>query len=219
MASQPQSASDRRPPPRLYLVTPAVADEHAFLSDFEAALDAADFAAVLLRLAVSDPRTLLNRAKHLVPAAQGRGVAVLLDGHADLVARCGADGAHLTGIEDVQAALGDLKPARMVGAGGMVTRHDAMLAAEQGVDYVMFGEPDAGGRRPAFEAVLERISWWSEVFQIPGVGFAESLGEVADLADAGADFVAVGGFVWEDVEGPAAAVARAAASLAVTEVA
>ena len=38
-----------------------------------------------------------------------------------------------------------LKPERIVGVGGLATRHDAMLAAEQGADYVMFGEPDQVG--------------------------------------------------------------------------
>ena len=35
-----------------------------------------------------------------------------------------------------------LKPERIAGCGGLATRHDAMLAAEAGADYVMFGEPD-----------------------------------------------------------------------------
>ena len=41
-----------------------------------------------------------------------------------------------------------------------------MLAAEAGADYVMFGEPDENGARPAFAAVEERVAWWAEVFEI-----------------------------------------------------
>ena len=67
-----------------------------------------------------------------------------------------------------------------------------MLAGEAGADYVMFGEPDAAGRRPAFDAVAKRVAWWAELFEIPCVGFAVGLDEVAPLAAAGADFVAVG---------------------------
>ena len=47
-----------------------------------------------------------------------------------------------------------------------------MLAAESGADYVMFGEPDADGARPPFEAIVERVEWWAEVFQIPCVAYA-----------------------------------------------
>ena len=79
----------------------------------------------------------------------------------------GADGAHLTGMHAFIEAIDQLKPDRIAGAGGLVTRHDAMLAAEQGADYVMFGEPDAEGERPAFAAIEERVAWWAEVFEIP----------------------------------------------------
>ena len=56
-----------------------------------------------------------------------------------------------------------------------------MLAAEAGADYVMFGEPDATGERPGFEAIEERVAWWAEVFETPCVGYAASLDEVAPL--------------------------------------
>ena len=96
----------------------------------------------------------------------------MLDGHAELVARAGADGAHLTGITEFTEAIGQLKPDRIAGAGGLATRHDAMLVAEQGADYVMFGEPDAEGQRPALATIEERVAWWAEVFEIPCVGYA-----------------------------------------------
>ena len=92
-----------------------------------------------------------------------------------------------------------------------------MLAAEAGADYVMFGEPDAAGRRPAFDAIAERVAWWAELFEIPCVGFAASLDEVEPLAAAGADFVAVGDCVFGDARGCAAAMADAARRLAVAE--
>ncbi len=180
-------------------------------------LAAADVAAVLLRLPATDERGQVNLAKALAPTVQERGAALLLDGHPDLAARAGADGAHVTGIDALEGALAALKPARIAGCGGLDTRHDAMLAAEAGADYVMFGEPDAAGRRPAFDAIAERVAWWAELFEIPCVGFAASLDEVEPLAAAGADFVAVGDWVFGDARGCAAAMADAARRLAVAE--
>ena len=138
--SRPKQA-DPRPAPRLYLVTPPIVEAQAFSARLAAALAAGDVAAVLLRLAAADERTQINRAKARAPVVQDKGAALLLGGHADLVARAGADGAHLTGIADFTAALEQLKPERIVGVGGLPTRHDAMVAAEAGADYVMFGEP------------------------------------------------------------------------------
>ena len=125
---------------------------------------------------------------------------MVLDGNADLVGRSGADGAHLTGIHALQGAMPGLKPDRIAGAGGMTTRHDAMLAAEAEADYVLFGEPDLNGERPGLSAIEDRVSWWAEVFELPCVAYATSPEEVGALAAAGADFVAVD-FVWDDPRG------------------
>jgi thiamine-phosphate pyrophosphorylase len=215
-ASRPKHA-DPRPAPRLYLVTPPVADAPAFSLSLAAALAAGDVAAVLLRLAAADERTQINRAKALAPIVQDKGAALLLGGHDDLVARAGADGAHLTGIAAFTAALEQLKPEWIAGVGGLATRHDAMSAAEAGADYVMFGEPGEAGQRPSFDAIEERVAWWAEVFEAPCVGYAASDEEVAPLAQAGADFVALGDWLWRDAPAIAATVASAAGQLRLPE--
>jgi thiamine-phosphate pyrophosphorylase len=203
--------------PRLYLVTPPVEDAEAFAADLTAALASADVAAVLLRLAPADEPSLIDRIKTLAPVVQDRGAALLLDGAPDLVAQSGADGAHVSGVDALQAAVPTLKPARIVGAGGLPTRHDAMIAAETGADYVMFGEPDAQGERPSFEAIEERLAWWAEVFQAPCVGYAQTLDECSRIAAAGADFVAVNDMIWTDSRGPAAAIAAVAGCMGFAE--
>lgn len=218
MTSRPKPA-DPRPIPRLYLVTPQLADVATFAGDLRTALAAADVAAVLLRLADADERALINRAKTLASVTQAKDVALILDGRAGIVARAGVDGAHLSGIDEFAAALATLKPERIAGAGGLATRHDAMLAAEDGADYVMFGEPGADGRRPAFAAIEERVAWWAEVFESPCVGYAAHFDEIALLAAAGADFVALGDWIWADARGAADAVARAARELIMPETA
>jgi thiamine-phosphate pyrophosphorylase len=215
MAERPKKA-EPRPAPRLYLMTPPVTDAAAFAVDLTAALAAGDIAAVLLRFADGDERSLINRAKALVPPVQNKGAALLLDGHAELAARAGADGAHLTGIGAFNDALGQLKPERIAGAGGLASRHDAMTAAEAGADYVMFGEPDSYGARPAFAAIEERVAWWAEVFESPCVGYAASPDEVAPLVRAGADFVALGDWLWRDT---VAAIVQASQHLRLPETA
>jgi len=200
MASRPTQA-EPRPQPRLYLLTPPLADTACFAAPLETALAAADVAAVLLRFQNAqgtDERSLINRAKTLAPAVQDAGAALVLDGHPDLVARAGIDGVHLTGLDDFPEALERLKPERIVGVGGLVTRHDCMIAAERGADYVMFGMPDANGRQPPFESLEERVAWWAELFELPCVAYAASLDEIAPLVAAGADFIALGDWLWRD---------------------
>jgi thiamine-phosphate pyrophosphorylase len=210
MASR-KPAEARRPAPRIYLVTPQAADPDGLKDALAGAIGAAD----LLCLAAADDRSLINRVKALAPVAQEKGAALMLDGHPEIVARAGADGAHLAGIDAFTAALATLKPARIAGCGALATRHDAMLAAQAGADYVMFGEPDRSGRRPSFEAITERVAWWAEVFEVPCVGFAAALEEVGPLAAAGADFVALGDWAMRDAH----ACAEAGRRLAVVETA
>jgi thiamine-phosphate pyrophosphorylase len=217
MASKRNLIEPQRPVPRLYLVTPQVSDPAGLMNALAAGLGAGDIAAVLLRLADADERTLINRAKPLAAVIQEKGAAFLLAGHAELVARTGADGAHLSGVDAFTAAIPTLKPERIAGCGGLASRHDAMVAAESGADYIMFGEPDEDGHRPSFEAVIERVAWWAEVFEIPCVGFAAAPQEVESLVTAGADFVAAGDWVFTDPRGPAAAVAEIARQLAAAE--
>src|SRR5205814_1785922 len=151
--------------------------------------------------------------KALAPAIQNAGAALLLDGqvldgHVELVARGGADGAHLSGIAALEDALPSLKPDRIAGVGGLATRHDSMAAGEAGADYVLFGEPDGNGARPSTDAIAERLQWWDELFEPPCTGFAVSRDEAGEFAAAGADFVLVGDLIWADPRGAEAALAE-----------
>ena len=202
-----------RPAPRLYLATPLVDDPASLLAELPGLLTSADVAAVLLRLTETDQRTMISRIKALAPVVQNAGAALLVDGHPEIVARGGADGAHLPGIAALKEALPSLKPDRIAGVGGLTTRHHSMDAGEIGADYLLFGEPDANGQRPSSQAIAERLDWWAELFEPPCVGFATSFEEAHDFAASGADFVLVGEFIWADPRGPKAALIEADAAI------
>src|SRR5947209_10519666 len=204
----------QRPVPRIYLATPPLGEETSFDDRLSEALAAADIAAVLLRLAPADDRSLIKRIKALAPLVQESGAALLLDGHAEIAARAGADGAHVSGSDAIAEALSALKPERIVGAGGLQSRHDAMTAGEAGADYVLFGEPDQNGHRPKLDAIVERVQWWAEVFEPPCVGYAAALDEVGLLTAAGADFILLGNAVWSDPRGAIAALNDTTAEIA-----
>jgi thiamine-phosphate pyrophosphorylase len=212
VSARPKSAASR-PPPRLYLATPTVDDAAALARMLPNLLDATDIAAVLVRLAAADERTMTERAKLLAPPIQRANVACLIDGHVGIVARSGADGAHLTGLEALIEALPRLKPDRIAGAGGLPTRHEAMTAGEAGADYVLFGEPDADGKRPSVDAIIERVQWWAELFEPPCIAFATTCEEASAFAAAGADFVLVGDLIWNDSRGPHPALVDAHAAI------
>jgi thiamine-phosphate pyrophosphorylase len=207
------------PAARLYLVTPLLADPQAFAPRLAEACAGGDVAAVLLRLEAADERTLIKRVKALAPAAQEHGAAALIAvvGEADLatvVVRGGAGGAHLGADPRELRALRERLKDRIVGAGGLRSKDDAMSMGEAGADYLLFGEPRPDGSLPPLAAVEERAAWWAEIFETPCVAFAPTLEAVARLARTGAEFVALGDAVWEHAAGPAAALRAAREALA-----
>ncbi|WP_371347603.1 thiamine phosphate synthase [Ancylobacter sp. IITR112] len=186
-----------RPAPRLYVLAPAAADpagSAAQVAALRAAAAEADIAAVLLRAAAGAGAPALAP---LIEACQAIGAAGLVEGASAEATALGADGVHVEGTAALKAAAAARRPDGIVGAGGLRSRHDAMTAAEAGADYVMFGEPDAEGRRPPFETTLERTQWWAELFEPPCVGYARTLEEVEALVAAGADFIAVDTLVFD----------------------
>lgn len=199
-------------PAQLFLVTPLLSGTPAEMETLRAALAAAPVACVLLRHAGHDGKALVRQ---FGPLVQGAGAACLLEGDPRKATRAGADGLQLRYDPDALAdAIASLKPERIVGCAGLASRDDAMTAGELDVDYLLFGEAEPDGTWPDPAWTLERVDWWAEIFNVPCVGFAQGLAEVGPLAEAGADFVALGDAVFGDVRGPAAALADAVAALA-----
>ena len=201
------------PRTRLFLVTAPLSSAAEASAGITAALAAGDVACLLLRLAPAAERDQKAIVKDLAPSVQEGGTALLIE-DPRLVAHTGADGVHAAGAEEpLAAALDAMKPERIAGVGLLASRDDAMRAGEAGVDYVMFGDAGFAADGPAPDDVRETLGWWAEIFNVPCVGFARSLGDVEALALTGAEFVALGDAVWSDARGPGPAVADAQAAL------
>ncbi len=197
--------------PRLYLITPPVADGAAFAPVLESALGACGIACVLLRTADMDETARRETLELLAGVGKRHGVACLVENDLALALAAEADGVHMAAADQaLAAALESLQPGHIVGVGGLTTRDAAMTAGEAGVDYLMFGGPaDA----EPHSAVVERVAWWAEIFNVPCVGYAETLAGMTDLVRAGAEFVALCDAVFADPRGAAVAVREAAAIL------
>ena len=205
----------QNPPTRLMLVTPLVADADAMAFKLMQAQAGGDLAAVLLRLGDGDERSRIERVKRLAGPVQAANVALVVEASALVAARGGADGVHLTGgPEAIAEARSSLKGERIIGAGGLRARHDAMDIGEAGVDYVMFGEPRPDGSMPPLAAVIERAGWWAEIFETPCVAYAPDPESVPALVETGAEFVALGAWAFEEGRDIRALVAQANEAIA-----
>ena len=209
----------RRVAPRLYLVSPQAADPAGLADALARALAAADVAAVLLRLAAADERTHRStRSRRSRRIVQDRGAALLLDGHPELAARAGADGAHLDGLEAVPGRARDAqaRPHRRLRRARQ-PRTTPCWRPRPAPTTSCSASPT---RRAAGPPSTRSSSGWPggrRCSRFPASAYAASLDEVEPLAAAGADFVAVGDCIFGDARGCAAALADAARRLAVAE--
>jgi len=183
----------------LYLITPllSVADSDDFANVFTEVVEAAAVACALVRLAPAAQTEAKAVVAPILRAAIAADCALLIENDGRLAARLGADGVHVNGAgADLVAVIESLRPQRIVGAGSLRTRDEAMTAGELGADYVMFGEPRRSAPATELRSLTERVGWWAEIFETPCVAYAETIAAAGALANAGADFVALGQAIW-----------------------
>ena len=193
---------------QLYLVSP-VAIDAAFDDRLKSALDAGPAPAFQLRLKDVADDEILRAAERLLPICAARDAAFILNDRMDLAKRCAADGVHLGQQDgDPRAARALLGPSAQIGVTCHDSRHLAMEAGEAGADYVAFGAFfPTRTKETTHRPDPSILTWWSTLFEIPCVaigGITAENGRV--LVEAGADFLAVSGAVWNHVDGPAAGV-------------
>jgi thiamine-phosphate pyrophosphorylase len=198
-----------RGPAQLYLISPLKV-AGGFPERLEAALSAGPVAAFQYRVKGLDQHEAARLAGPLLEICRARDVAFIVNDDMALAKRLGAEGVHLgQGDGDPREARALLGPAAQIGITCHDSRHLAMEAGEAGADYVAFGaffptSTKATTHRP--DASI--LSWWSRLFEIPCVaigGITPENGRA--LVEAGADFLAVCGGVWNHPSGPAAAIA------------
>jgi thiamine-phosphate pyrophosphorylase len=198
------------PPCQLYLITPPQIDIAAFSEHLKAALNGGDVACLQLRLkGVDDDRMILAAADALMPICAEHDVAFIVNDRADLAQMCDADAVHLGQsdglVEDARELLGFDKA---IGVTCHGSKHLAMVAGEQGADYVAFGAffPSVT-KDPPTMAETDVLQWWSTIAELPCVAIGGiTAANCAALVHAGADMLAVSHAIWAHPDGPETAV-------------
>lgn len=200
---------------RLYLITPPVIEDVAAFSEtLKSALNGGDVACLQIRLKDKSgtPASVEHVkfvARAVLPIAQAKDVAVLINDRPDLAAELGADGVHI-GQDDTPYA----EARRIVGEDAIIgvtchdSRHLALEAGERGADYVAFGAFfPTETKDPKARADKEILTWWQAMVELPCVAIGGvTVDNAKEIIEAGADFIAVSGGVWNHPDGAAVAV-------------
>jgi thiamine-phosphate pyrophosphorylase len=186
---------------QLYLVSPPhLPDVAAFLQALEQAFSGGPVAALMLRTGDMQDVAAIALGEAVQPLCRARDCALILEGRPELAKAMGADGVHLDDVAEVRQARQLLGAEAQIGVSCQHSRHLAMEAGEAGADYVMFGPFGA-------DADPDLLRWWSTMMEVPCVASGGITPDTAALLIAtGVDFLAVSAAVWQEGDGPAAAV-------------
>lgn len=190
---------------QLYLISPLNVGGD-FPDRLVRALDAGPVAAFQFRVKGVDEHEAARLAAPLQETCAARDVAFIVNDSISLAKRIKADGVHL-GQDDgtVEEARQRLGREAQIGVTCHNSRHLAMEAGEAGADYVAFGAffPTTT-KQTEYHAEPELLSWWQELMEIPCVAIGGITPDnCKPLVEAGADFIAVSGAVWNGDEAEA----------------
>jgi len=197
--------------PRLFLITPREDLSDRLTGLVAAALSGGDVASLLIDIEAISAGNRQTIVKSLVQICHEADVAALIRNDTQLTGRCGADGVHVdSGLADLDSIVDTFRPGKIVGAGQVTNRHNALLVGDMDVDYVFFGPLDRPEDESADPTSIALAEWWSPMIEIPCIAMAgNSDMSVAQACETGAEFVGLRAYAWNDPAGPADAIRKA----------
>jgi thiamine-phosphate pyrophosphorylase len=193
---------------QLYLISPPVIDLITFAPLLKEVLQAGDIPVFQLRLKPSTEAEIREAVKILMPICHAHDTAFVLNDSPTLAVSLGCDGAHI-GKEDfeVKAARTLLKD-KILGVSCYNSKDRAMMAAENGADYVAFGSFfPSPTKDTAPRADIDTLEDWVFASDVPAVAIGGITPEnCRPIIKAGAHFLAVCSGIWGYRDGAVAAI-------------
>ena len=200
---------------RLVLIVPNFEDAQQKRDVVAAALSGGDVASVIVPQYELHDDVFQAHAELLVPIIQEAGAAALIAGDSRIAGRVKADGLHILGDgAAIAEAVEKFTPKMIVGGGTANERHKALEIGEHRPDYIFFGKFEGDIKPEAHPKNLALAEWWASMIEIPCIVMGGSdPASVLEVAETGAEFVALNLAVFSDISGAAAVVTHVNALL------
>ncbi len=172
-------------------------------SELQRIITAGDVASVLFSAPNMEESIFQNAVEPLVEVTQSSEIAAIVEFHTRAAGRVGADGLQLGQDPDaLEDAIDNYSPKLMVGAGNVKTRHNALVIGELQPDYLMFGKPGGDIRPEPHPKNIDLGGWWSSMVEIPCIVLGgNDHKSVVDVANTGAEFVALAAAIFAPDKG------------------
>ena len=194
--------------PRIFLVAPTVLDG-SFVAELADILGNSDVAILLLAADSIISKDQHSNYHKILNIAHQHEISVLIQNNLLVARELTADGVQIDSIQTLKQVMKEPKQFDIIGAGGIETKHDAMVKGETLIDYVFFGDCSRPENDVSDRNVLELSQWWAVNFKIPGVALAgKKLESISETAATGIDFIAIRDAIWDFPEGPKSAISK-----------
>jgi thiamine-phosphate pyrophosphorylase len=201
---------------QLYLISPESISIPSFKPKLQEALEDGHVSVFQLRLKNISDDEIIKAAKELMPICHQYGVQFIINDHAHIAAKVGADGVHVGEEKD-----GTYKEAReimgnkVVGVSCYGDIDRAIDFAEKGADYVAFGAfYPTTTKTPKARPEPDILEWWVRNSTMPCVAIGGiNADNCAPIVATGTDFIAVVSAVWGNPKGVKEAVSELAAAI------
>ncbi len=193
----------------IYLVSPPQIELESFSLRLQHALKTGLVPAFQLRLKGYDSQEVKKISQELKKICHDNNCLFLLNDFYEIAWDVGANGVHL-GSEDGSISLVRKKSPKdfVIGVSCYDSKDLAMRAGEQGADYLSFGTFfPSKTKNSQGKPTTEILTWCDELINLPTVaigGINEK--NCHELVKAGADFLAVISYVWDNPLGEVEAV-------------
>ena len=203
---------------KIYLISPPEIELKEFSKRLENTLKTGLIPTFQLRIKNYPASEIITIAKELKKICHDYNCLFILNDFYDLAREINADGVHLgandgkikTAKENIKKRTDDLSKRFIIGASCYDSRDLAMTAGEQGADYLSFGTFfTSKTKNSKGKPTTEILKWCNQLINLPIV----AIGGINDqncqpLVAAGADFIAVISYVWQNEISEAEAVKR-----------
>ena len=189
---------------KIYLISPPQINIDDFSCNLELALKTKKVPVFQLRLKDYNDEDVVEIGKKLLKICRQYQTLFILNDRLDLALKIGADGIHLGGSDgDIALARKNAPTNFIIGASCYDSKHLAVEAVEVGVDYISFGTFfPSKTKNSAGKPTTEILQWSNEMLDVPLI----AIGGIDDnncqiIAGAGADFIAVISYIWDNEMG------------------
>ena len=184
--------------PEIYLITPPITDSEIFLYKLQKVIKKNKISCVRLRLSSTKDKEIIETTLLVKKLLDQWKIPLLIENHYKIVTQLELNGVHLTdGGHSITKVRQELGSNHIIGTFCGNSKHQALIAAENGADYVSIGPLAESKFSNDEKAPIDIFKWWSEVIEIPIVaeGSIDQITMKALLKYS--DFIAIGNEIWD----------------------